>query len=121
MRHITGNQRTKNRHFLIYTAGEVVQGTNVLGQTRSSKGEAGFQIGPGDVQLVILTEDIHQKVRINARFLAESADFIGKADLQRVVRIRSILDHFGGLNRYLQQWRFNRFINPAQHVCGSIV
>ncbi len=81
------------------------QRAQVLRQAVAAEGETRPQIGGGDVQLAVQAEDVHHAMRIHAEGLAQRADLVGEADLQRMPGIVGVLHHLGGFELGAHQSR----------------
>ena len=63
----------------------------ILGQAGATVRKAGLEVIAGDVQLLILAEDVHHLVRVDAQRLADIANLICEYDLQPVVGVAHVL------------------------------
>src|SRR5579871_1587336 len=68
-------------------AGDVLEGTNVLGQARAAECAAWPQIIGRNVEFRVGDENLMNSGRANSKLVADAADFIGKSNLYRVKRI----------------------------------
>ena len=69
------------------------EGAHVLRQARAAEGEARLQVVGREVELRVLAEDVHHLVAVDAERLADVADLVGEADLQRVPGVVGVLHH----------------------------
>src|SRR5215470_8534048 len=60
------------------------QGADIFGQTGAAEGKTGLQIGRRNVQLFVSTDQPHDRVTVNSKPVAYSADFIGESSLDCV-------------------------------------
>ena len=73
----------------------VLQRAHVLRQARPAEREARLQVVGREVQLRRPAEDVHHLVAVDAEPLADVADLVGEADLQRVPGVARVLHHLG--------------------------
>src|SRR5262245_30095165 len=88
-----------DRQLEIEFLGQIGESGSILGQTRATECETGPQVGRRNVELGIAAEDIHDLVAIDADRLANIADLVAEADLQRVPDVVHVFDEFAGLHR----------------------
>jgi len=63
----------------------------------SRQSKPGHKIRGRDVELLVLTEDLHDRMRIHRKGLAEISDFVRKADFERVPTVIDVFNHLGDL------------------------
>jgi hypothetical protein len=66
-------------------------------ETGTSERKTGQQVGGANVELSLLTENLHDLVRVNAQRLGKVADLIDKPDFERMPTIVDVRDHLGRL------------------------
>lgn len=77
--------------FEVVVVGDGAEGLEILGQAGSPVGEAGLEVGLGDVEPLVLAEDIHQLVGIDAELLADVPDLVSEGDLEGMEAVADIL------------------------------
>ena len=75
-----------------------LQSLHILWQTRATISETWLEIVRRNIQLLILAEDFHNFMRINAYRLADITNLITKDNLQCMIGIIYILHHFSHLD-----------------------
>src|SRR5204862_5960485 len=70
---------------------------DILRQAGSAESESRLEIVRRQVELRVLAEDLHELVAVEAQALADVADFVREADLERVPGVVRILHHLRGL------------------------
>ena len=96
----------------------VQQGAQVLGQARAAESEARPEVTRRQVELGVLAENLHHAVAVHLQGLAEVADLVGKADLERVPGVVGVFDHFSGLDVGADQRRGNARIQTGKYVAA---
>src|SRR5688572_28495540 len=77
----------------------VCEGPQVLGEAGSAEGEAGLHVGARDVELRVLAQEVHDDVAVRAQPARDPADLVREGDLERVERVRGVLEHLGDAKR----------------------
>ena len=81
---VAAEDRFDHGHVDVHFLGAVLQRADVLRQARAAERETGLQVVRRQVQLVVLAEDVHHLVAVHVEALAQVADLVGEAHLQRV-------------------------------------
>ena len=76
---VAAEDRLDHRHLEVDFLRAVLQRAHVLRQARAAEREAGLQVIRRQVQLLVLAEDVHDLVAVDADALAEVADLVGEA------------------------------------------
>ncbi|HXV75023.1 MAG TPA: hypothetical protein VD788_01800 [Candidatus Polarisedimenticolaceae bacterium] len=91
--------RRQHRRVDVAPPGRVEQRPQVLRQTRATEREPRLEIGRRDVELPVVADQRHDRMRVDADGLADSPDLVGEGDLQRVEGVAGVLQHLGGRDR----------------------
>src|SRR5262249_9323165 len=95
LRLIAREDGVENRRFEVVRFSLICKSPQILWQARAAKGKTRHEIRARNIQLSILAENVHDFMGIHTKDLAEIADLIGEANLQRVPTVVDVLDHLG--------------------------
>src|SRR5262249_47789613 len=94
---VARQDRVEDRQGEVQRLRLVRERANVLGKARAPEGEAGLEVVGGEIELRVLAEDLHEPMAVQTQALADVADLVREADLQRVPRVVRVLHHLRGL------------------------
>ena len=83
----------------VVDTGEVHECAHVLRQARAAEREPRTKIRSGDVEALVLTEDLHHVAGVDADGTEEPTDLVRERDLQRMVGIARVLQRLGLVDR----------------------
>ena len=110
---VARHQRLQQRKLEIQLFSPIRDRAQVLRQARTAECEPGRKVSRGDIELGIGHEDLRDLIGFDAEMLAESADLVGKSNLDRVIQVRNVLHHLGHANGGFECGRGNVFVEFA--------
>ena len=115
--------RVDHRHVEVDFLRPVLQRAHVLRQARAAEREARLQVIRREVQLVVLAEDVHHLVAVDADALAQVADLVGEDHLHRVPRVARVLHHLGDADAGAEERRLDVLVERLgrRRVGGVVV
>src|SRR5262245_33145419 len=90
---------------------------NIFRKARTSKGESRLQIGPGNIQLCVGANNIHDFTCIDSEFARQGPYFSREIDLERVEGVAGIFHHFRRANRGLENRSLENRIDLPERFC----
>src|SRR6185437_11010506 len=74
-----------------------------------------------DIEFLVFTENLHNRVRINCEGLTNISNFIGKPDFEGVPSVIHVLHHLGGFKISPNQRGVQFGVECGQHIAAGTV
>lgn len=88
---------------------------------RTAEGKTREQVCWRDVELFVLTKDVHHFVGVDLKNLTDIPYFVGKSNLQCVPTVVDVLHHFGSFNTSSNQGCIELFIKLSEKASARPV